>query len=100
MSNESNYLEEIFPWLKEKYSDSVELLQTFEIKEVDSNLCNDVCTIVEKTEEDYLPVIDDDMIDQINNSNAGWVAHRNSKFEGMNIDEVKNMLGTIVDPDV
>jgi cathepsin B len=42
-------------------------------------------------------VLDDDLIDQINNSGASWKAAHNSRFEGMTIQEIKGLMGVRLD---
>jgi len=44
------------------------------------------------------PVLDDAMINQINAANSGWTAGRNSRFEGMTMDEARHLLGAVTFP--
>jgi len=41
------------------------------------------------------PVLNDEMINEINSANGGWTAGRNTRFEGMTIDEARQLLGGI-----
>jgi len=44
------------------------------------------------------PVLDDNMINEINSVNGGWVAGRNARFEGMTMNEARQLLGAIPFP--
>jgi len=37
-------------------------------------------------------------IDAVNQANTTWTAGKQARFEGMTVEQIKRMLGTIVDP--
>jgi len=41
------------------------------------------------------PVLNDNMINEINAANGGWTAGRNARFEGMTMDEARQLLGAV-----
>jgi len=43
-------------------------------------------------------VLDDNMINEINAANGGWIAERNARFEGMTMDEARQLLGAVPFP--
>jgi cathepsin B len=45
-----------------------------------------------------LPVLDDSMINEVNAGNGGWIAGRNPRFEGMTMDEARQLLGAVPFP--
>jgi len=44
------------------------------------------------------PVLDDNMINEINAANGGWTAGRNPRFEGITMDEARQLLGAVPFP--
>jgi len=48
--------------------------------------------------EGSAPVLDDNMINEINAANGGWTAGRNPRFEGLTMDEARQLLGAVPYP--
>jgi len=97
---EIDYLESHFPWLKEGPVGQLvqELEQTLEGMDA-TEICG-MLKFCSQEEPDYSPAISDEMIDYINSSQTMWKSGRNIKFDSATKEDVKQWLGTVVDPDV